>query len=422
MAHCAVGLDFGTSNSAIGYACDGTLALHSFDNGKDVIPSALFYDEDEKSLIFGAEAEQLFLAGDDGRYMRALKSILGTGLVEETTRLGARSWPFRDLLARFLAFMKQDLERSLGFEVSHLVAGRPVRFVDNDKEKDAEAQRFLKDILNEIGFMEVTFLYEPIAALVDATDLMEEPVHVLVADIGGGTSDFSIARRQPSGASSHFSGFEILANHGVHVGGTDLDKQLSLDIAMPFFGYGSETRSLTSNVILPIPAVYFSDLATWQKIHLLYTHRTKLELTKILHTAIEPDKIARLLDLMDRRLGHQLAAQIERVKINLSQSEETTLQFSEIPGFPHPKIGRPRLANAISVHLARIRDAVCQTCDMAGLDPNSVDHVVLTGGSTILPAVRRAIADCVPKATIVSPDQFGGVAKGLTKAAKRLYG
>lgn len=422
MAHCAVGLDFGTSNSAIGYAYAGTLALHGFDNGKYVIPSALFYDEEEKSLTFGAEAEQLFLAGDDGRYMRALKSILGTGLIEETTRLGARSWPFRDLLARYLAFMKQDLERSLGFEVSHLVAGRPVRFVDNDEEKDAEAQHFLKEILNEIGFKEVTFLYEPIAALVDATDLMENPVHVLVADIGGGTSDFSIARRQPSGASSHFSGFEVLANHGVHVGGTDLDKQLSLDLAMPLFGYRSEMRSLTSNIILPIPSAYFTDLATWQKIHLLYTHKTTLELRKILHTAIEPDKIGRLLGLMDRRLGHQLAAQVERVKIDLSQSEETIFQFSEMPGLPHLTIDRSRHANAISVHLARIRNAVYQTCEAAGLGPDAVDHVVLTGGSTMLPVVSRAIADCVPRATIVSPDQFGGVAKGLTKAAQRLYG
>lgn len=422
MAHCAVGLDFGTSNSAIGYACAGKLALHGFDNGKHVIPSALFYDEEEKSLIFGAEAEQLFLAGDDGRYMRALKSILGTGLIEETTRIGARSWPFRDLLARFLAFMKQDLERFLGFEVSHLVAGRPVRFVDNDKDKDAEAQSFLEDILNEIGFMEVTFLYEPIAALLDATDLMKDPVHVLVADIGGGTSDFSIAQRQACGGSSNLAGFEILANHGMHVGGTDLDKQLSLDLAMPLFGYGSEMRSLTSNVILPIPTAYFSDLATWQKIHLLYTHKMTLELRKILHTAIEPDKIGRLLDLMDRRLGHQLAAQVERVKIDLSQSEEATFQFSEIPGLPHLTIDRSRHASAISVHLTRIRNAVHQTCRAADLDPNAVDHVVLTGGSTMLTAVSHAISDCVPKATIVSPDQFGGVAKGLTKAAQHFYG
>ncbi len=412
----AAGLDFGTSNSAIGFVRDGAPVLHRFEDGRTLVPSALFYSEDERALLFGTQAEACFLAEDDGRYLRALKSILGTSLTEERTILGGRPWPFRQLLLRFVAFLKADVERREGASLTTLVAGRPVRFND-DPERDAEAEAYLHGIFRDAGFSRVRFVYEPVAAMIDAGDLMEDPRLVMVADIGGGTSDFSVARWHPGGTGSGENRFEILANFGVRIGGTDLDRRISLDTAMPLLGLGSQTRSLTSKEILPVPASYFSDLATWHKIHLFYSAKNRSEIVDIQRLALEPEKIDRLLHVMDRRLGHRLAARVEALKIRLGSGGETTLALPDLDGAPAPVVDESRLRHAIRHELESLRHAVTHTLELAGVDARDIDHMVLTGGTTLLPVVRDTLAAGVPGAKLVSSDPFCGVVNGLAKAA-----
>ena len=412
----AAGLDFGTSNSAIGFVRDGTPVLHRFEDGRTVVPSALFYSEDDRELLFGTQAEACFLAEDDGRYLRALKSILGTSLTEERTILGGRPWPFRELLKRFVTFLKDDVERREGATLSSLVAGRPVRLND-DPDRDAEAEAYLRDILLEAGFGEVRFVYEPVAAMIDAGDLMEDPRLVMVADIGGGTSDFSVARWHPDGRGTGADRFEILANFGVRIGGTDLDRRISLDTAMPLLGLGSQTRSLTSKEILPVPASYFGDLATWHKIHLFYSAKNRSEIVDIQRLALEPEKIDRLLHVMDHRLGHRLAARVEELKIRLGSGGETALELPDLGDVTVPAVDAARLRHAIRDELDRLRHAVTHTLEIAGVDARDVDHMVLTGGTTLLPVVRDTLAAGVPGAKLVSSDPFCGVVNGLAKAA-----
>jgi hypothetical chaperone protein len=415
------GLDFGTSNSAIGYANGNTLHLNRFEQGTQSVPTALFYDYDEAILVCGHEAEARFLEGHDGRYLRALKSILGTSLAKESTRMGRRSWTFRSLLVRFLAELKSSVERSAGTEIQSLVAGRPVRFVDENDQKDAEAESLLREVLEESGYREVQFVYEPVAALIDSESNMQDPKYVLVADIGGGTSDFSLAYRSPTAISKRTTGFEILANHGVHIGGTDLDKTLSLKAVMPSFGYGSEMRALTSEAILPVPPSYYIDLATWQKIHLCYTHATKRQVSEVMRQALEPLRIERLLKILERQLGHKLANAVEQVKIALSHNPTSTLAFSGINDMPTIEVNQKSLSRYLEPPLERIGRTARKTLEIAGVTPDKVDHIVLTGGSTLLPDVRRTIVNCVPNARIVPSDPFVAVAKGLTKAAQRTF-
>ncbi len=412
----AAGLDFGTSNSAIGFARDGVPVLHRFEDGRPTVPSALFYSEDDRELLFGSQAEACFLAEDDGRYLRALKSILGTSLTEERTILGGRPWPFRQLLLRFVAYLKAEVEQREGVSLSRLVAGRPVRFND-DPQRDAEAEAYLQGILLEAGFSEVRFVYEPVAAMIDAGDLMEDPRLVMVADIGGGTSDFSVARWHPSGSGRGAERFEILANFGVHIGGTDLDRRISLDAAMPLLGLGSQTRSLTSKEILPVPASYFGDLATWHKIHLFYSAKNRSEIVDIQRLALEPEKIDRLLHVMDHRLGHRLAARVEALKIRLGSGGEAALALPEMDDVTAPVIDETRLRHAIRHELDSLRQAVTHTLALAGVAARDVDHMVLTGGTTLLPVVRDTLAAGLPGARLVSSDPFCGVVNGLAKAA-----
>jgi hypothetical chaperone protein len=415
------GLDFGTSNSAIGYATASAFHLHTFEQGAQSVPTALFYDYGEAKLVCGRDAERRFLQGFDGRYLRALKSILGTSLAGESTRLGQQSWPFRSLLVRFLSDLKSSVERSTGMEVSQLIAGRPVRFIDESDQKDAEAEGLLRAVLEECGFRDVQFMYEPVAALIDSLQSMQDPKYILVADIGGGTSDFSVARRSSAGDSKQVAGFEILANHGVHIGGTDLDKTLSLKAVMPELGYGSEMHASMTDTILPVPSSYYFDLATWHKIHFCYSQATRREVRDVLRKALEPWKIERLADVLDRQSGHQLANAVEQLKIALSTTSAATLVGADIGDMPAIAVSQKSLSDYFQPPLARIGEAVRKTLEMAGVNPNRIDHVVMTGGSTLLPDVCRTIVGCVPDARVVATDPFVAVARGLTKAAQRTF-
>ena len=421
MKKIVAGLDFGTSNSAIGYASGTALDLHRFEHGGQSVPTALFYDEEEGVLVSGHDAEARFLQGHEGRYLRALKSILGTSLADDATRMGARSWPFRSLLTSFLTSMKKSVEQAAGGEISGLVAGRPVRFVDEDETRDKRAETLLREVLEETGFGPVQFVYEPVAALIDAEENMPGAEYVLVADIGGGTSDFTLARRSIDAASKEVAGFDILANHGVHIGGTDLDKRLSLKAVMPAFGYGTEMKALTSDVLLPVPPSYYSDLATWQKIHFCYTHAMKRDVRDVMRQAVEPEKIELLLELLERQLGHRLANAVEGVKIALSDSDNARLAFPDIKDLPAITVDQAALAQHFAPLEQQVARAAGETLALAGVRPEQVGHIVLTGGSTLLPDMRRVITACVPAAQIVPSDPFTAVAKGLTKAAKRVF-
>ena len=401
MPSIVAGLDFGTSNSAIGFATASDVRLHRFEHGAQATPTALFFDEDDNALVCGHEAETRFLGGHDGRYLRALKSILGTSLADESTRMGKRLWSFRTLLTRFITHMKDEAERAAGVGITLLVAGRPVRFVDEDDGRDQTAEALLHKVLQDAGFEEVQFVYEPVAALTDCVSALEDPKIVLVADIGGGTSDFTIARASGSDGARKF---EVLASHGVHIGGTDLDKRLSLKAVMPSFGLGSQMRALTSDVILPVPPGLYSDLATWQTIPFCYTHAMRREVRDVMRLALEPERLGLLLEILEQQLGYRLTTEVERAKIALSDIETATVSLNELEAFGGIAIRQSALLEIFARSLDRVAETVAETLRMADVDGGAVDHLVMTGGSTLLPDMRRALSACVSNARIVRSD------------------
>ena len=206
----------------------------------------------------------------------------------------------------------------------------------------------------------------------------------------------------------------------MHIGGTDLDKRLSLKAVMPAFGHGTEMKALTSDVLLPVPPSYYSDLATWQKIHFCYTYAMKRDVRAVLRQALEPEKVERLLELLERQLGHRLANAVEGMKIALSDRESAALDFPDMADLPAITVDQA----ALLVHFApleqRVAAATRETLDRAGVRAAQVGHIVLTGGSTLLPDMRRTLMDVVPAARIVPSDPFTAVANGLTKAAQRM--
>src|SRR5258706_3670839 len=229
------GLDFGTSNTTLGTIEGDAPVLATLEIGETAIPSAIFYEVDGAVLI-GRKAIAAYVEGAPGRLMRSLKSVLGTALIDETTRLGRERTKFRDVIAYYLGAVKRRAEQASGRELRDVVHGRPVHFVDNDEEADRKAEATLREIAREVGFEDITFQFEPIAAALEYERQLSGEEVALIADIGGGTSDFSIVRLGPQRRDKANRAADILANDGVRIGGTNFDAALSLGVVMPLFG------------------------------------------------------------------------------------------------------------------------------------------------------------------------------------------
>jgi hypothetical chaperone protein len=194
----ACGLDFGTSNSAIGVAHGKTAALVPVEASSTLMASAVFFAYEAKGrVLYGNEAIAAHVDQTEGRLMRALKSILGSPLIDEETSLGNRKVPLTNVVEIFVRHLKQKAEAFAGQEITAVVHGRPVHFVDDDERTDARAQEVLETVARRVGFRDVAFVYEPIAAAYHYEQTIQGEELVLIADIGGGTSDFSVIRVGP---------------------------------------------------------------------------------------------------------------------------------------------------------------------------------------------------------------------------------
>ena len=410
----ACGLDFGTSNSAIGVARDGTAVLAPVEAENTLIPSAVFFDYETRGrVLFGNEAIAAYVAQTEGRLMRALKSILGSPLIDEETSLGGRKVPLREVVEIFVRHLKHKAEAFAGREITTVVHGRPVRFVDDDDGADARAQQVLEDIARRVGFRDVAFVYEPIAAAHDYEQTVHSEEVVLIADIGGGTSDFSVVRVGPQHRGRADRRRDVLANTGVRVGGTDFDAALSLAAVMPLLGLG--TRLVEKD--LPMPNALFHQLATWATINFAYTFRNEREVAELVSLAREPEKVARLLATLQQRLGHRLAFAVEEAKIGLSAAERAAVPLSFLEAGLAITATREKFDRAIAARVERLQKAAGDCIAAAGLDPAVIDTVFLTGGSSRVPAVRAAIARAAPGARLAGGSDLLSVALGLTQMA-----
>jgi len=411
------GLDFGTSNTTLGIL-DGHLpVLAELEAGYPTIPSAIFYEVDGAVLI-GRKAVDSYVEGAPGRLMRSLKSVLGTALIDETTRLGRERIRFRDVIAWYLGAVKRRAEQATGRELRHVVHGRPVHFVDNAPDADRKAEQTLREIAREIGFDQVTFQFEPIAAALDYERQIGSEEVALIADIGGGTSDFSIVRLGPGRHGKADRGADILANDGVRIGGTDFDRQLSLGVVMPLFGFGSPMKRAG----LDVPSSYFHDLATWSNINRMYEPRVIADIRSVRQEASEPALLDRLIQVVEEQRGHTLAMEVEDAKIALSDKRQADIPLEWIEPGLHAGISRPDLVSHTRQLAERIAARIKNCLTQARLSAGDVDAVFLTGGSVKLAHVRKAITKAVPAARIVEGDIFGAVGKGLTLEALRRYG
>jgi hypothetical chaperone protein len=412
----ACGIDFGTSNSSVGICDANGPSLLPIQHGATSVPTALFFSFDDHSTTFGHEALERYFVREPGRYLRAIKSVLGTKLFEETTQTRLRRYTFGEIIAAFLRFLRTAASQKLGAPPTSVVLGRPAFFVDDDPVADAAAERQLEAAARAAGFEHIAFQFEPIAAALDYEQSVRAEEIALVADIGGGTSDFSVVRVSPERARSSDRRGDILGFTGVHIGGTDFDRHLGMACVMPALGLRSPLRREG----LDTPSWYYFDLATWHRIGFLYDQKVLTEVRAVLREAQEPEKIERLLRVLEQRKGHELLAGVEAAKIELSGADVATLNLDPGVADISVDITRAELDAAIADSLQRIRARIDDVLRLAGLTPEAVSAVFLTGGATRMPSVRKTIAAAVPAARLIAGDAFGSVATGLAlDAAKR---
>lgn len=413
----ACGIDFGTSNSTVGLCRPGQPILLPLEEEKITLPSVVFFNAEDEQVSYGRAALANYLAGHEGRLMRSLKSLLGTSLIDGQTEVMGRALPFRLLLSQFIGELKRRAESASTRSLESAVIGRPVFFIDGDAQADRVAEETLREIAQASGLRQIEFQYEPIAAAFAYEAQISGEELVLVADIGGGTSDFSLLRLSPQRALLPERRSDILATGGVHIGGTDFDKYLSLAAVMPLLGLGSQL-----NTNADVPSSYYFNLATWHTINLAYTQKTWLQLNDVRRDARERDKLDRLLDLIRQRNGHWLALQVENGKIALSQEATVSLALDRLAPPESLRLTRAGFDAAIVPLMGRIEATVAELLCTAGVVASAVDTVFFTGGSSGVGSLRERIGRLLPAARQVEGDLFGSIGTGLALDAHRKFG
>jgi hypothetical chaperone protein len=412
------GLDFGTSNSTFStLGADGLPCLLPVEAGSPTIPTVVFFSFEADRTDFGRAALAEYVGGGEGRLLRSIKSVLGTTLMNDTTRVGNRKVAFTEILGLFVAELKTRAEASLGESLDSIVVGRPVHFVDDDAVADAQAQGQLEAAVRAQGFRHVAFQYEPIAAALDYERQVTRERLALIVDLGGGTADFSVVRVSPERARCTERQDDILATAGVHVGGTDFDRLLSMARIMPLMGLGTPTAD--AKRFLPVAPYY--DLATWHRINRLYTEKTVLDLESTIREAARPRLVQKLLAVVEDRHGHRLASAVEAAKIALSDVDAVPFTFATRAGALAATITVAELTAALAGAVERIEGTITRTLAGAGVGTADIDSLILTGGSTLVPTIVARLQALFPDAEFVRTDVFGSVGLGLAMdAARRL--
>lgn len=415
-----LGIDFGTSNSAAAILVSGKPFLIEVEPGHKTVPTSVFFDFSSRDTLFGNAANNALIQGLDGRFMRSLKSVLGTPLMHEKRQFMDERLSFVEIIGRFLARIRMESERTCHRTFEFAVSGRPVHFHSDDAAKDRQALDDLRQCYDLAGFCDVRFVYEPeAAALANGAHGKEGSIGMIV-DIGGGTSDFTLFR---NGDTTGRTAPEFIASHGVRVGGTNFDKSISVDHVMPLFGRGAEIRRDMGPGTLRAPNAIFQDLATWEKIPFLYSAATRRDATALRQLAVAKQPFERLVGILEQELGHDVAFAVEagKIRANKTSHDGSRIDLGIVEPGLSAGLTKRAMAETLAGHIDRIRDCANETLALAGCPAEQVDSVIFVGGSGLMAVVEHAMVQVFPKAVLHRADAFTAVVDGLAIAANQPF-
>ena len=402
-----VGIDFGTTNSAVAISDDaGNVELVPLDGAK-YWRTVLFFEPGGR-LTAGAPAIARYLeTGGEGRLVQSIKSHLASASFSRTQILGRR-WALDDMIAAFLRLVRAAAPRDLG---TRCVVGRPVRYWGADSEEDdARAIGRMREAMGKAGFTDVVFEYEPVGAAASYATRLSKQELIVVADYGGGTTDFSVIR--VGGGPAH-----VLATGGIGISGDAFDARVIDAVVAPALGRGSRYVTDEMGGEAPVPAWLYNSLRRWHLLSFLKEESTQKLLVRVKEGALEPEKLERLAQLVDEDLGLPLHQAVEGAKVRLSNAaaERVTLRAIELD-LP---IARADFETWISEDLDTIDRVLEDVLARAGV--TQIDRVFATGGTSLVPAVRDRLSKRFGADKLVGGEELTSVAVGLAQRARQVF-
>lgn len=420
MPDIAYGIDFGTTNSAIAVLQGNRPQIIQLDEeGSFNLRSVLFFCENDLNVYVGNEAITEYIeSGMSGRFVQSIKTILPSKWFT-VTKMFEKYYEAEDLVALILRKLKTIADRAVGQNVTQLVIGKPARFSEEDELEQQAVQRLVK-AARLAGFTEVHTQLEPIAAALFYEQSLTAPELVLVADLGGGTSDFTVMQLAPDHAAKKDRSNDILGSRGLYVGGDLLNSQIMRAKLLRFFGKGVKYQS-TPGCWLELPAHIFEDLCVWSKMAFLRTDYYEQFLKQVRRTTDNPLPIRRLQTLIQHDLGYSLFQSIETLKCRLSEQAYDDLKFEEAGLEFRERVIRKEFEELIAEEIERVRECVMALLTEIAVAPGKISTVFMTGGTSQIPLIKRVLGDIFGQDKIRQGNVYGSVVSGLALSAPLFF-
>lgn len=417
----SLGIDFGTTNTVLSLAGEsGPAHLVKFpaqDGELFAFRSCLsFYAPpdlpQERSIAAGPWAIEAYVEDPaETRFIQSFKSFSAQESFSETQILGRR-YRFEDLLSTFLLKVRDYAGAELATLPERVIVGRPVKFV-GAAPNEALALRRYETAFHRMGVKEVLYAYEPVGAAFFFARELTQDATVLVGDFGGGTSDFSIIRFERHAGEVRAI---PLGRAGVGVAGDAFDYRIIDNLVSPELGKGGDYGSFGKT--LPIPYKYYAAFARWDQLALLRASRDMREIRALEREAKDPDKIRRLIEVLDENYGYRLYRAVSKLKEALSREEAAEFRFEAGSISIIRDVPRATFEGWIAPELAQIETAVDAALADANLPAEGIDRIFLTGGSSLVPAVRAIFHRRFASDRIETGAELESIAAGLALMAR----
>ncbi|MGM4879259.1 Hsp70 family protein [Rhizobium leguminosarum bv. viciae] len=418
----ALGFDFGTTNTVLAMADGGatrSMAFTSTEGTADSMRTALSFMKDAQlgasalKVEAGHAAIRQFIDNPgECRFLQSIKTFAASALFQGTL-IFAKRHNFEDLMEVFVRRLRNYAGDHWPSDVSRIVTGRPVHFAGASPDPALATERY-NEALSRFGFPEIHYVYEPVAAAFYFAQNLKQDATVLVADFGGGTTDYSLIRFETVAGKLTAT---PIGHSGVGVAGDHFDYRMIDNIVAPLIGKGSHFKSFDK--ILEVPSNYYSSFGRWNQLSIFKTTREFEDLKKLVRTSLEPEKLEIFIDLIDHDEGYPLYQAVSATKMALSAAEEAPFDFAPLGRGGHRSIKRSDFEGWIADDLARIEGALDDVLDKTKTKPAEIDKVFLTGGTSFVPAVRRIFTERFERDRIESGGELLSIAHGLALIGER---